>query len=122
VTGAFREKVFCTLSITLFSIYAMSDNDESSEDEGLDLFKEPEGYYPPEKQHTVVTHTALDGQTLTLRLVGHNPLWVGFAFSFLAMTHVQSFTISQLSWKVHQLHIREHNNVISPARPSKIMI
>ena len=60
----------------------MSDNDESDEDEGLALFKEPDGYYPPEKQHTFATHTTLNGQTLTLRLVGRNPLWVSFIFSF----------------------------------------
>ena len=59
----------------------MSDKDESDEDEGLALFKEPDGYYLPEKQHAYVTHTTLHEQTLTLRLVGHNPLWVSFIFS-----------------------------------------
>ena len=52
---------------------------ESSSDEGETggLFDEPEGYYPPEKQPTFVKHSMLDGRELELRLVGHNPLWVG---------------------------------------------
>jgi hypothetical protein len=67
----------------------MSDNDNSEEDEGLNLFKEPEGYYQPEKQHTFVSHVTLNGQTLTLRLVGHNPLWVGTQRTLLTMNKPQ---------------------------------
>ena len=37
----------------------------------LTLFQEPEGFYPAEKPATFAQH-----KTLTLRLVGHNPLWV----------------------------------------------
>jgi nicotinamide N-methyltransferase len=40
------------------------------------LFQEPEGYYQPEKPATTTTHTLKSGEILTLRLVGHNPLWV----------------------------------------------
>ncbi|MCJ1374368.1 nicotinamide n-methyltransferase [Loxospora ochrophaea] len=39
------------------------------------LFQEPPDYFPPEKPATFVTHTLLSGETLQLRLVGHNPLW-----------------------------------------------
>ena len=46
-----------------------------SESENLDLFNEPPGYYPPPPKPTAQTHTLLTGQVLTLRLVGHNPLW-----------------------------------------------
>ncbi|KAF2169894.1 hypothetical protein M409DRAFT_64869 [Zasmidium cellare ATCC 36951] len=40
-----------------------------------DLFQEPEGYFQKEKEPTQVQHRTLDGQTLTLHLVGQNPLW-----------------------------------------------
>lgn len=55
----------------------------SDSEDGLDLFQEPEGYFEPEKQPTFVSHKLLDGRELNLRLVGHNPLWVGGCiFSF----------------------------------------
>lgn len=53
----------------------MPSDDEGSEG-GLDLFQEPEGYYPPEKQPTFATHKLLSGDELKVRLVGFNPLWV----------------------------------------------
>ena len=40
------------------------------------LFQEPDDFYPTEKPATFSQHTLLSGQTLNLRLVGHNPLWV----------------------------------------------
>ena len=40
------------------------------------LFKEPEGYYKPEKPPTTADHTLLDGRTVKLGLVGESPLWV----------------------------------------------
>lgn len=49
----------------------------SDSEDGLDLFQEPEGYFEPEKEPTFVSHKLLDGRELNLRLVGHNPLWVG---------------------------------------------
>jgi nicotinamide N-methyltransferase len=53
----------------------------TSEDADLardaNLFNEPDDYYPPEKPATFVEHTVQSGQKLRLRLVGHNPLWVG---------------------------------------------
>ena len=54
----------------------MADDDDNGESGDIDLFKEPEGYYEPEKQYTIATHTTLTGQTLDLQLVGYNPLWV----------------------------------------------
>lgn len=53
----------------------MAEAERSDEEESLDLFKEPDDYYQPEKDHTYVKYTTLNGQTLSLRLVGHNPLW-----------------------------------------------
>ncbi|KAI9685804.1 MAG: nicotinamide n-methyltransferase [Bogoriella megaspora] len=47
-------------------------NEENNE---FDMFTEPEGFYPPEKPPTLDTHTMLSGDVLTLRLVGHSPLW-----------------------------------------------
>lgn len=49
----------------------------SSDDEGgLDLFQEPADYFAPEKEATFATHQLLSGKEFTVRLVGHNPLWV----------------------------------------------
>ena len=42
-----------------------------------DLFNEPDEYYLPKKPAKFVEHTLQSGQKLRLRLVGHNPLWVG---------------------------------------------
>ncbi|CAK4032463.1 nicotinamide N-methyltransferase Nnt1 like [Lecanosticta acicola] len=51
----------------------MAESDEA--EEVLDLFQEPEGFYEKEKEPTEVVHHTLNGETLNLRLVGHNPLW-----------------------------------------------
>jgi len=50
---------------------------DDSDEEVVDLFQEPEGFYKPEKEATFVKHRMLNGDELKLRLVGHNPLWVG---------------------------------------------
>lgn len=55
--------------------------DSGDEDETGGLFEEPEGFYQPEKAPAIVIHRTLDGRTLSLRLVGHSPLWVGTAFT-----------------------------------------
>ncbi|KAL9011899.1 MAG: hypothetical protein Q9173_003298 [Seirophora scorigena] len=39
------------------------------------IFQEPLDYYPPPKPATFESRTLQSGQTLRLRLVGHNPLW-----------------------------------------------
>lgn len=52
-----------------------TDNDDSAS-ETIDLFQEPTDYYEPEKPATFTEFKLKTGQTLTLRLVGHNPLWV----------------------------------------------
>ena len=52
--------------------------DSPSSDDGLGasaLFQEPADYWRPEAQPTAVQYTLRSGQQLTLRLVGHNPLW-----------------------------------------------
>ena len=48
----------------------------SDDEDMMALFKEPDGFYEPEKPPTTETHTMLSGQVLTFRLVGHSPLWV----------------------------------------------
>ncbi|ERF70482.1 hypothetical protein EPUS_07338 [Endocarpon pusillum Z07020] len=50
-----------------------SDSDDALE--ASFIFKEPEDFYPPETPPSFAQHTLLSGQTITLRLVGHNPLW-----------------------------------------------
>ncbi|KAL8919294.1 MAG: hypothetical protein Q9208_006859 [Pyrenodesmia sp. 3 TL-2023] len=50
----------------------------SSQDEDLidsSIFQEPSDYYPPPKPATFESRTLQTGETLRLRLVGHNPLW-----------------------------------------------
>jgi nicotinamide N-methyltransferase len=50
-------------------------DDLDNESGALDLFTEPADYYPPSPTPTTETHTLLSGRTITVRLVGHNPLW-----------------------------------------------
>lgn len=47
-------------------------------DESIDLFQEPTDFYEPEKEASFASHTLLAGQVLSVRLVGHNPLWVSY--------------------------------------------
>jgi len=53
----------------------LSDHEDSADDD-FGLFKEPQGYYESEKPPTFVDYRLQNGQSLRLRLVGHNPLWV----------------------------------------------
>ncbi|OAL44619.1 hypothetical protein IQ07DRAFT_245050 [Pyrenochaeta sp. DS3sAY3a] len=46
-----------------------------ADDEGVDIFQEPTDFYQPEKEATFATHQLLSGNQITVRLVGHNPLW-----------------------------------------------
>lgn len=54
---------------------------EADEGEGLDMFQEPADFYQPEKQATFATHKLQSGSDLTVRLVGHNPLWGHFLWN-----------------------------------------
>jgi len=72
----------------------MADSDSEGE---IGIFQEPEGYYEPEKEPTFVTHKLLDGRELNLRLVGHNPLWVGqmdgeFPYAYYLTSHTYRMT------------------------------
>lgn len=81
----------------------MTDSGED-DDGSFNIFKEPEGYLPPEKQPTAVSHTTLSGQVLTLRLIGHSPLWVG-----LLLIHLISFSYADRARELvsrHQLALR----------------
>ncbi|KAL8939247.1 MAG: hypothetical protein Q9211_002829 [Gyalolechia sp. 1 TL-2023] len=50
---------------------------EEEEEDLIDsaIFQEPADYYPPPKPATFESRTLQTGETLQLRLVGHNPLW-----------------------------------------------
>ena len=53
----------------------------NNDDDGLDanaLFQEPDGYFQPEKPPSFAEYKLLNGETVKLRLVGHNPLWVSY--------------------------------------------
>lgn len=50
-------------------------SDLSDDEGGIDLFAVPEDYYPPSPKPTTAQHILLDKTPLTVRLVGHNPLW-----------------------------------------------
>jgi nicotinamide N-methyltransferase len=52
----------------------MSTSD-SEDGETLGMFEEPEDFYPPSPKPTTATYTMLSGVELSIRLVGHNPLW-----------------------------------------------
>jgi nicotinamide N-methyltransferase len=52
-----------------------------ADEESIDLFQEPDGFYEPEKQASFASHQLVSGQELTVRLVGHNPLWVSYLSS-----------------------------------------
>ncbi|KAF1945901.1 hypothetical protein EJ02DRAFT_418990 [Clathrospora elynae] len=52
-----------------------------ADEESLDLFQEPADFYEPEKQATFVSHQLLSGSEITVRLVGHNPLWGHFLWN-----------------------------------------
>ncbi|KAI4688029.1 uncharacterized protein J4E84_004957 [Alternaria hordeiaustralica] len=52
-----------------------------ADEEGLNLFQEPTDFYEPEKQATFASHQLLSGKELTVRLVGHNPLWGHFLWN-----------------------------------------
>lgn len=41
-----------------------------------DMFNDPEGFYPPEKEPTYADHQMLSGQVVRVRLVGSHPLYV----------------------------------------------
>lgn len=66
-----------------------------SDDEGIDIFQEPADYYPPEKEATFASHRLLSGKELTVRLVGHNPLWVRPSLSsrFRSLASTVAFVI-----------------------------
>ena len=78
----------------------MSDVGDA-DDNALDIFEEPAGYFEPEKQPTTVSHTTLNGQTLSLRLIGHSPLWVGDRIPY------------HISDAINHLHMRIFESAIS---------
>ncbi|KAH7132655.1 putative methyltransferase-domain-containing protein [Dendryphion nanum] len=47
----------------------------SDQEDDVNIFQEPDDFFQPEKQPTCQAHKLLSGHTLTIRLVGHNPLW-----------------------------------------------
>jgi hypothetical protein len=69
-------------------------SDTHSDDEGeLGLFAEPEGYYQPEKQPTFAKHEMQDGRELSLRMVGHNPLWVRTMFALACCSRLYAIKV-----------------------------
>jgi hypothetical protein len=58
-----------------------------ADEESLDLFQEPADFYEPEKQATFAPHQLLSGKELTVRLVGHNPLWVRHYYHVSGVEH-----------------------------------
>ena len=74
----------------------MNATDENFSDSlaAHNLFADPEGYYEPEKEPTFFQHKLLSGETLRLRLVGYNPLWVGTHTSCVVPTDLLRVTTS----------------------------
>ncbi|KAF2757762.1 hypothetical protein EJ05DRAFT_439854 [Pseudovirgaria hyperparasitica] len=48
---------------------------DDSDHDDFNLFQDPKDFYKPEPDPTSASHTQLDGNVITVRLVGHNPLW-----------------------------------------------
>lgn len=72
-------------------------SDSHSDDEGdLGMFADPEGYYEPEKEPTFAKHEMQDGRELSLRMVGHNPLWVGTLIALASRHRAIKVSISLL--------------------------
>ena len=71
VTDILKTEDFDFIEFEMDSLHDDEDGISSS-----DLFQEPEGYYQNERPPTFTEYTLLSGETLRLRLVGHNPLWV----------------------------------------------
>jgi nicotinamide N-methyltransferase len=57
-----------------------------ADEEGIDLFQEPDDFYEPEKQPSFASHQLLSGQKVTVRLVGHNPLWVSCSRTVISIS------------------------------------
>lgn len=53
----------------------MASND-ANDNALVDIFQEPPDYYRPEKPHQFVEYNLKAGNLLSLRLLGHSPLWV----------------------------------------------
>lgn len=64
------------LEVSSHAKWAAMDLNDEVDDFSSALFQEPVGYFPPEPAPTYTEYTLLSGQTIPLRLVGHNPLWV----------------------------------------------
>lgn len=70
---------------------AISGDEASDDDRSLDLFREPDEYYPPEKPASTISYQCRSGAVFNLRLVGHSPLWVSLArFMLLIKTDRKS--------------------------------
>jgi hypothetical protein len=68
-----------TITSIFFQLAGPSLTHQPGMDDDLgtgDLFQDPEGFYPDEKQPTFAEHRMLSGQTVRVRLVGNHPLYV----------------------------------------------
>ena len=57
-------------------LMASQDGSEDLLTGELDIFQEPEDFFPKAHAPTVASHQMLSGDVLNVNLVGHNPLWV----------------------------------------------
>jgi len=68
---SYRKRISYTELYPIPNPHAMADEIDVG-----DIFHDPEGYYPPEKEPTFAEHHMLSGQTVRVRLVGSHPLYV----------------------------------------------
>jgi hypothetical protein len=92
--------------------FAMSSD---AGDEGLDLFQEPADFYKPEKEATFATHQLLSGKEITVRLVGHNPLWVSDVLTSQGLSHLSFLMLSRHC-------VLPHSTKILHVGPTRIML
>ena len=50
--------------------------ESDANDDAIDIFQEPQGYYQPNKPSKFTEFELQDGRIISLRLVGESPLWV----------------------------------------------
>lgn len=82
-----------------------------SDEETIDLFQEPAGWKPTQKEPTYAEHTLHSGVQLQLQLVGHNPLWVRFrshTFRWWRVCILQGWTHFQFLIEIPNLYTQGH--------------
>ena len=94
----------------------MSTSDEDEIAGGM--FDEPEGFRQPEKACAHESYQLKDGRTLSLRLVGSNPLWVGLRVVWVCKYD----TLHSEDWTVYRYRVQHRLTSKQPTQRMAMMI